>query len=356
MRAVRVGVVGCGQIARESHIPNYVTSPKARLTALCDMEENVAKALCEKYGVKHFFTDYRELFDNNLVDAISVCVPTNLHSEVVTAAAEHGIHILCEKPLASNLKEADEILAAVSKNKVKFAVGYNRRFLPNLMLTKRYLEKGKIGKPILARASTITMGPYQPQIDVAKYPKEAQRRMGCLLDSGAHLADLMIWLLGKPIEVNSVLSTYYEGVTVDDSAIMLTKFESGTLGSIHVAWLDLPNFKATENMRRIEIIGTQGLVESDCLGPSLSFYNKNSLTSKIKGKTWITPVKFDPRIPQEALAWSFNKEIEIFLDSVIKNRPTPVTGEQARESLRLILAAYESYASKKSVFLDDENE
>jgi|YelNatPaOPRAMG01_1025707.scaffolds.fasta_scaffold61827_2 predicted dehydrogenase len=354
MKAVKVGVVGCGQIAKEAHIPNYVMNPKAMLTAICDVDEQAAKALCEKYGVKHFFTNYEELFESNYVQAVSVCVPTHLHSKVVKAAAEHGIHVLCEKPIASTLKEADEILDAVSKSKIKFTVGYNRRFLPNHILMKKYLEEGRIGKPILARASTITMGPYQPQIEVSKYADEAKKRVGCLFDSGAHLVDLMLWLFGKPKEVNSIMSTYFEGVTVDDSAIMVTKFENGVIGSVHVAWLDLPNFKATENTRRIEIIGTHGLLESDCLGPSLSIYNKTSLTSKIKGKAWLTPVKFDPRIPQEALAFSFAKEIENFLDSIIKNKTPLVTGTQARESLRLILAAYESYESKKTVSLVDE--
>ena len=351
MKVINVGIVGCGQIAQEAHIPNYVTNPKAKLTALCDVEEQAVRALCEKNNVKNCFTNYEELFDSNLVEAVSVCVPTRYHSKVVTAAAKRGIHVLCEKPIALNIKEAEEILDAVAKNNVKFTVGYNRRFLPNLILAKEYLQNGKIGKPVLARASTVTMGPYQPQIDISKYKEEAQKRVGCLFDSGVHLADLMIWLLGKPSEVNAIMSTYFEGVTVDDSAIMQVKFENGALGSIHVSWIDLPNFKATENTRRVEIIGTHGLIEADCLGPSLSVYNRNSLTSKIKGKTWITPANFDPMLPQEALAWSFSKEIDSFLDSIIKNRTPPVTGEQAKESLRLILAAYESYKRKETVLM-----
>jgi len=349
MRQVKVGVIGCGHIAQEVHIPNYIQNPKSKLEAICDTNQDILNEVAMKHKIKHVFNDYRELLNSGLVEAVSVCVPTSLHSKVVIDAARCGIHVLCEKPLATNMKEADEMLEAVSRSGVKFMVGFNRRFLPNHLKTKEYLEKGKIGRPILARAQMITTGPYGNEIEKSSCPKEAEKRMGSLFDSGSHLADLMIWMLGKPSAVSASISTHEDEVGVDDSAVVSVKFENGTLGSICVAWLDLPDYQAMEDSRKIEIIGTNGKIESDCLGPSLYFYSTNSLISKLRGKIKITPVKFDPKIPHEALSWSYKKEIDDFLTSIIKNREPSVSGEQAKEALRLILAAYESIRSKSVV-------
>lgn len=351
MKRVKVGVIGCGHIAQEVHIPNYMENSKSILEAVCDVNQDISNEIAVEYKIKHVFNDYRELLDSDLVEAVSVCVPTSLHSKVVIDAATRGIHVLCEKPLATDMKEADEMLEAVSRSDVKFMVGFNRRFLPNHMKAKEYLEKGKIGRPILARAQTITAGPYENEIEKSSHPKEAEKRLGCLFDSGSHLADLIIWMLGKPSEVSASVSTWVDGVTVDDSAVMLAKFDNGALGSICTAWLNLPDYQAMEDSRKIEIIGTNGKVESDCLGPSLYFYSTNSLTCKLRGKIKITPVKFDPKIPHEALSWSYRREIDDFLTSIIKNREPSVTGEQAKEALRMILAAKESIRSKSAITL-----
>src|SRR3972149_5424904 len=129
MDKIRVGVIGCGRIAQQVHIPNYVQNPRAELLAICDSSKEALQAVSKKYGIEHIFENYQELLDSKLVEAVSICVPTQFHAELVTKAARRGLHILCEKPLASNLEEADAILKAVSESGIKFTVGYNLRFL-----------------------------------------------------------------------------------------------------------------------------------------------------------------------------------------------------------------------------------
>jgi predicted dehydrogenase len=345
---IKVGVIGCGAIAQEVHIPNYVQNPKSKLAAICDVDQKILDGIAIKYRVEHTFNDYRQLLKSGLIEAASVCVPTPLHSEVVINAAKCGVHVLCEKPLATSIHEADEMLEAVSRGGIKLMVGFNRRFLPNHVKTREYVERGKIGKPILARAQMILAGPYGDEVETGLYAKEAEKRIGCLLDSGSHLADLLIWMFGKPSQVSAYTSTYMDGISVDDLAIMSVKFQNGVLGSISVAWLNLPDYQAVDDSRRIEIIGTKGKIESDGLGPSLYFYSTDSLTSRLRGRIKITP-RFDPKNPGEALSWSYRQEIDDFLTSVIRNREPTVSGEQAREALRLILAAYESAKTKSVV-------
>jgi len=351
IKPLKVGVIGCGLIAQEVHIPNYIENSMSELVAVCDVEKNAVQKVAEKYGIKHTFTDYRELLEQNLVEAVSVCTPTSTHSKIVIDAASHGVHTLCEKPLALTLAEADEMLDAVSPSKIKFMVGYNYRFLPNHIRAKQYVSGGRIGKPILIRGEVVTAGPYRSRMDKKHYQYETEKRLGAFFDIGSHLVDLFIWMMGNPKEVFAFFSTHKSGIKVDDSSVITIKFESGVLGNIVVSWLNLPDYQSMANNKQIEIIGEKGKIESDFFGPSLSLYSTNSLASKIKGKIKITPSAFDPKIPDEALRWSYKKEIDSFLRSIIKNREPPVTGKEAREALKLVLAAYESDKSKTVVVL-----
>lgn len=349
MEKIKVGVIGCGHIAQQAHLPNYFENAKCELVAICEPNKEILVETAEKYRVQHTFEDYKELLKSKLVQAVSVCVPTKMHSQVVIAAAENGVHVLCEKPLASDLSEADKMLEAVSRNRIRFSVGYNLRYLLNHVKVREYIQDGRIGKPIFAKAQLLATGPYG--ISKSSIGHEAEKRIGCLFDLGAHLADLMLWMFGKPLSVSSNFSTHLPEVKVDDSALASISFESGIMGEISVAWAPIFNFGAIEGSRQIQVIGTTGILESDIFGPSFQFYGANSLTCKIKGKIRLTPGKFDPKIPFQALSWSYKKEIDDFLESIARNKPPSVTGKEARDSLGLILAAYESYRTKSVISL-----
>lgn len=217
---------------------------------------------------------------------------------------------------------------------------------------KEYLLSGKIGKPIFVRGELVASGPYKNDISKGNVEFETQKRMGAFFDLGAHVADLFIWMLGKPREVSAFFSTHRKGIRVDDSALVLIKFESGVIGNITTSWVNLMDYEALANSRLIEIIGERGIIESDFFGPSLYFYSNNSLASKIKGKLKITPSKFDPKIPNKALEWSYSQEIESFLNSIIEDKEPTVSGEEAREALKLVLAAYESNRTKSIIKLE----
>ena len=329
-----------------------IENPKSNVIAICDKNNVRLQTIGNQFGIDKRFTNYQEMLESNLIDAVWVCTPTKTHSKIVIDSAGSGIHTFCEKPLASTLKEADVILKEVSKNKIKFTVGYNYRFLPNHIKARKYLKSQKIGKPIIIRGGVVTAGPYQSIFSPSKYPYETEKRIGAFFDLGSHLVDLFIWFIGKPKEVSATFSTHMEGISVDDTAIVTITFNSGVIGNISVIWLNFPNFQAIADSRKIEIIGSEGKIESDFYGPSLYFYNRSSLSSKLRGKIKITPGKFTPRIPDEAYKWSYKSEIDQFLKSILDNKTPSVTGEEAMENLKVILAAYESFRTKSLIKLE----
>lgn len=352
LTSLKVGVIGCGWIAQNIHIPDYIENPKSQLVALCDRNKDRLKEVAERYQIENAFTDYKELLESHIIDAVSICTPTATHSEISIEAAKNGIHTLCEKPLATSLSQGEEIAKAVEKNRIKFMVGYNYRFLPNHVRAKKFVDDDRIGKPIFIRGEAVAAGPYKAEISEKDYPYETEKRMGALFDLGSHLADLFTWMMGQPKEIYATFSTHMDNVNVDDAAMMLVKFKSNVLGSITVTWLRLPDYQAMADSRIIEIIGTKGKIDSEFYGPSLYFYSSDSITSKIRGKIRITPVKFNPKIPDEAFKWSYKREIDCFLESIVKDEKPPVPVQQGLNVLKLITSAYESARSKTAVALE----
>jgi predicted dehydrogenase len=351
VRSVSIGVIGCGWIGHGTHVPVLSENPKARLVAICDANEVLLKKTGDKYGIQNRFRDYRELLDSGLVEAVSICTPTTTHSEIALTATKAGIHVLCEKPLASNLPEAQLVASAVRDKKTCFMVGYNYRFLPNHIKAKDLVHSGKIGQPILIRGELVAPGPYRNGANESEVAMEAEKRKGCLFDLGSHIADLFIWIMGDPIDVYAAFVSIGDSVLFDRTAVAMVRFKSNVLGTIAVTWQNLPDYEAMSDARVIEIIGTKGKIDSEFFGPSLFFYSSDSITSKIRGRIRMTPMKVNPNVPDDALKSSYKKEIDSFLDAVISSEQPPVTVDDGIRALRLVVSAYESAKLGRAVTL-----
>lgn len=341
MAPVRVGVIGCGRIGRNTHVPALLENSKSRLVAICDEDEASLGKVGDKYGIKNRFRDYRELLASELADAVIICTPTDTHSEIALAAIECGTNVLCEKPLASDLNEAQLVASAVRRKRICFMVGFNYRFLPNHIKARDLIRSGKIGEPVLIRGQMVAPGPYGSGINEEELVREAEKRKGCLFDLGAHIADLFAWMVGDPREVYAGF-TEFAGSHVDGAATVLVRFNSEVLGNIVVTWLDLPDIEAMSDSRVIEVIGTKGKIDSQIFGPSLYYYSSGSITSKIRGRIRITPLGVDPRLPDDALKQSYRKEIDCFLEAILNNKGPPATADDGLRALRVVVAAYES--------------
>lgn len=352
MKSLRIGVIGCGSISQNVHIPAYVENPKSRLTAICDVNEQRLREVAKEYEIANIFHNYEELLESQLVDAVSICTPTATHWKIAVEAARHGIHTLCEKPLASNLEEGQAIINAVNQSKIKFMVGFNYRFLPNHIMTKRFIDAGRIGIPLFIRGELVDLGPYETAMDENDYCSEAKKRIGAFLDLGSHFVDLFLWMVGKPKEVFGMFSTHTNNSNIDDLATVLIMFQSNVIGSITVSWVNLPDFQSMMDSRIIEIVGTKGKIDSEFYGPSLFFYSSNSVSSKIRGKVRIMPVRFHSKIPDEALKWSYKSEIDSFVESILNDKKPPIPIEHGFQVLRLVTAAYESARQNSSINLE----
>ena len=140
MSDVRMGVVGCGSIAEIAHLPSITQRKEARLVAVCDRDEEQAKAAAAKWGAERHFTDHRAMFDHANLDGVVIATPNNSHRNIAVAAAAAGVHVVVEKPLAVTNTEAWDIVGACKDAGVKLMVGCDRRFWTHNQWTKQLIS------------------------------------------------------------------------------------------------------------------------------------------------------------------------------------------------------------------------
>jgi|AntDeeMinimDraft_4_1070355.scaffolds.fasta_scaffold00225_11 predicted dehydrogenase len=255
--SIDVGVVGTSAIAQRLHIPEYENHEQARIAAICDVEEEKASAVADEYDVPNYYTNYEIMLDEGDLDAIRVCLPNHLHHDVVVAALERDIAVLCEKPVSTSLAEADEMVAAADKSNTILMIDQSERFGPVYEKTKDLLDQGIVGKVNNVRSRFSHPGPegWSPR---SEWFTDAEASGGgALIDIVIHNADRINHLFGDVDELMGYSDTLSMDTEVEDTAVAVVRFEDGTLGTLETAWRTDP---ASITM---QIVGEEGVIYVD---------------------------------------------------------------------------------------------
>jgi predicted dehydrogenase len=230
-------------------LPYMIYPPPAvpRLVAIAGRNEAAVKEAAARYGYEYAYTDWRDLIHNDRVQLFDNGGPNDAHAEPCIAAALAGKHILCEKPLARNAKEAASMLEAVTKAGVKHSVAFNYRFVPAIRLARDLIESGKLGEIWHYRAVYLQEWITDPNFAMIWRLDKNQAGSGALGDLGAHIIDLARFLVGEPRKVSAMTQTFIKrrpvssgskemaDVTVDDAFISNMEFENGALGTLEAS-------------------------------------------------------------------------------------------------------------------------
>jgi len=281
-KTLNVGMVGCGFMGK-AHSHAYTVVPlhfqPAAVPvkkAICDQNKEAVERAAAAYGWESYETDWRRLVERKDIDLIDICTPTDSHRDIAVAAAEHGKHVFCEKPLAMNLGEVKEMLDAATKAGVKHLAGFNYRRVPAVALAKRLTEEGRLGRIYHWRAVYLQDWIVDPEFPLVWRLQGNIAGSGALGDLGAHIIDLAQFLVGEIDCVSAVAETFIKErplptasvglsgasgqergeVTVDDAVLIIARFKNGALGS----------FEATrfatgrKNFNCFEINGSKGSI------------------------------------------------------------------------------------------------
>jgi predicted dehydrogenase len=350
---IGIGIIGAGQVASARHLPAYEKlqeEGKVRLVAVSDVGEEKLRLASEKFHIPHAYADYRDLLALGEIDAVSVCTPNFQHKQPVLDAFAAGKHVLCEKPLALNAAEGAEMVAAGRAAGRQLQVGYNLRFGPGAQSIKRFIDNGKLGEISYARAQALRRRGIPSH---GNFTDKSKQGGGPLIDIGAHVLDLSLWLMDfpNPVSVSGQTQTKFghrEGViglrgqwdpkkfSVEDFGIGLVRFDSGAtliLESSFAANIAQDQFQTT-------LMGTDGGAFVDMANDA-----NTRLFREESGTLTDTAPVFLPQIH------THEAEIRAFVQALIDNTPIPVPGEQALVVTRLLDALYLSAETGREVLL-----
>ena len=280
-KKLNVGVIGCGFMGRvHSNAYRKVgqffdLEHEPVLRVICDNNEKKVKEFAANWGWESVETDWRKMVERDDVDVVDICVPNNLHYEIVMAAAQAGKIIACEKPLAMNVDEAREMTDAVEKSGKPNMVWFNYRRVPAIALAKIIVDEGRIGRVFHYRAKYLqdyTINPNVPQGGDSLWRLDARvSGSGVTGDLLAHSIDLAMWLIGPMSSVSAMTETFIKErkmqdepdkimpVTIDDACAFLARFENGALATFE----STRYARGRKNQSTFEINGEKGSVAFD---------------------------------------------------------------------------------------------
>lgn len=357
-KKLKVGIIGCGGIGTSKHLPSLSKlKDKIELVAFCDIILERAEKAAKEFGKKSakVFTDYNKLLEENL-DVIHVCTPNRSHSEISVAALESGKHVMCEKPMAKTVKDAEKMLEAAKRTGKKLTIGYQNRFRTDSLYLKKAIERGDLGDIYFAKAHAVRRRAV-PTWGV--FLNEYEQGGGPLIDIGTHALDLTLWLMNnyRPISVmGSVFKKLGEQkdtgnawgdwnskeYTVEDSAFGFITMEDGSTIILESSWalntLDIGEAKTT-------LCGT--LAGADMRdGLRINKADLGKLTT-IKPSLDSTGVDFFDGEEES----SQDLEASMWIDSIINDTQPLVKPEQAFVVTQILEAIYESASTGKAVYL-----
>lgn len=288
MKRLNVALVGAGFMGK-AHTVAYSNMPKffwpapayPVLKTLCDIDPKIAEDSCERFGYEKWCTDWHDVVNDPEIDVVSICTPNNAHAPIAIAALNAGKHVLCEKPIASTRKDAEAMAAAAAEAAKKGVISmnaYQYRRVPALVLAKKFIDEGSIGKILNVRCTYLQSWSADPSSPLSWRFQKDIAGAGTLGDIASHVIDIAQMLAGDIDSVVSTVKTYIterpvqEGgvdllgtvklgpdakkapVDVDDENSFLVKFKSGAVGSIEAT----RNAWGRNNFITVELHGTEG--------------------------------------------------------------------------------------------------
>jgi predicted dehydrogenase len=333
---INVAIIGAGNIAA-THYRGYEKAG-AKLIGFVEVNSELRAKREIEWAVRGY-TTMQELLENAKPQAVSVCTPNAFHLPLTLEAIQNGIHVLCEKPLSLSLEECNQMIEAAKKTGVVLQTGHHLRSNWYVQKTKQIIDSGELGKVtfIRLRQSHDWGGSGRVPDTFSTY---ARAGGGTLLDNGCHLMDLARHLVGNVKSLYAQISTLAYPVEVEDLALAHLEFESGALGSVENSWSSV-GFE-----EGFWVYGTKGTLECSFTGGSareLKHYHRISQPTEWGARDTTTY-----KVGNEG---GHVAQIVRFLESSQNNTQPICTGEDGRESVRLVLAAYQSAKEKRQVDL-----
>ena len=337
MTKIRFGVVGAG-LWGKAHAEVYSTHHLSALTAVCDIDEEKARALAGAYGASSIHTSYENLARDPLVDAIAVVTPDFAHCGPIVAAAKAGKPVIVEKPLAMTLEDLSTIEEAVSRSGIALMVDFHNRWSPPIAVARNDIAAGRLGRLVSAYVR------LNDTIDVPTQMLSWARRSSILWFLGSHSVDTLRFLSGDEVERvytvarSGVLESF--GIKVADIYQSILEFRSGLIATTENSWI-LPNTNPSVNDHKISILGSKGMFNLDL--------THNQLMERYLEQTADRPdCLVKPLVHGRHLGFA-SESIRNCVERLASGAPMLATLEDGIRVTKVILAMMESASRRETI-------
>lgn len=318
---LKIGIIGAGTMGG-MHADCYAELPDAKVVAVADSRLESAKNVADKHSAAAFASG-DEVIAMDDVDIVDICLPTPYHKENVLKAAAAKKHVFCEKPIARNMEDGREMIAACEEAGVKFMVGHVLRYFHEYAAARRIIESGAIGKPAMVRTTRASGHPQ----GWSNWYANTQMAGGVVLDMIVHDFDFLRWCLGE-VERVYAKGLAYSDIPGVDYALVTIRFKSGAIAHVEGSWAHPPGFFV-----KLEVAGDGGLFEFDSRTSSPLRLSMKAAEGAGGGvEVPQSPVNVSP----------YTMELEHFLNCVAEDKEPEVTGEDALRALEIALSALKS--------------
>ena len=341
-KPLHFGIIGCGRIAPRhgNALQDIQDEYNVRLIAACDVIESRVQHFSSKFSCASY-TDYHELLDRPDIDVVSICLPSGLHGEVGRAAARAGKHVLVEKPIAVTLEDADSLIETAESAGITLGVVLQNRFNPPMRELRRVVDDGLLGRIILGNA---TVRWYRPQ----EYYEDGWHGTwkmdgGALMNQSIHHIDALQWLMGDVESVFTYSGTLAHRMEAEDIGVAVVRFKSGSLATVEGSTVTYP-----ENLEgSVALFGERGSVKVG--GTALNRRVMWKIAGQIEHEHEI--LTLETIDPPTIYGFSHREQIIELVNAIREGRQPSTHGREARRSLALVTAMYESSRTRREVFL-----
>ena len=328
-KKIKIAVVGCGRISAKHFdaISNYPDS--LELVAICDVNQKIVDQHSSKFRVKGYIS-MLEMLDSENIDIVTICTPSGIHPDQAILAADHGVHVITEKPMATRWNDGLRMVRACDNAGVRLFVVKQNRNNSTLKLLKRAISEKRFGKIYMVNLNVFWTRP-QEYYDSAKWRGTWELDGGAFMNQASHYVDLIEWLIGPVDSVQAMTATQARDIEVEDTGVMNIRWRSGALGSMNVTMLTYPkNYEGS-----ITVIGEKGTVRIGGVAVNeikqWEFNDKRDYDDQVKSASYKTTSVY---------GFGHTLYYQNVIDVLKKKKAPEIDGREGLKSLEVLIAAY----------------
>jgi len=325
---IKIGILSFAHMHAYSYAQCVKSNPNSILVGVADHDSKRGKDAAKRFEVK-YFSSYEKLLKERDIEGVIICSENSKHRELTEMAANAKKHILCEKPIATTIKDAIKMIEVCKDNNVRLQIAFPCRFIPSVVKAKKLVNSGKIGRVLAIRATNHGRMPG------GWFTDKKLAGGGAVMDHTVHVVDLMRWFLKREVKrVYAEVDNLIYKMKIDDCGTLMMEFENGVFASLDPSWSRPKTFPIWGDVT-MKVIGEKGIVSVDAFSQNISVYDDKN--NKFYWQSWGSNCNYSL--------------INNFIDMILYNKEPFISGYDGLKAMEVALAAYISSSKKKVVEL-----